>query len=69
MGTAVIRHNDFKEPMEEIARGIFGSNVELISKEGESGEQVPYVIGEGVSPHSLDDLERLEWVLSAKYVR
>lgn len=47
---------------------MFEKNVELITKEGEFGEQILYVIGEEVSPHFLDDLERLEWVLSVEYI-
>lgn len=69
MGTVKIRHNDFEESMEEIARKIFGDKAELFTKDGDSGEKILYVIGDGVSPHSTDDLEELEWVLSAEYIR
>lgn len=69
MGTVLIRHNDFEKSMEQVARDIFGDDAQMFSKEGEHGERILCVVGDNVSPHSIDDLERGKWVLSAKYVK
>ena len=67
MATVKIAHNDFKESMEEIARGIFGNSVCLTTEEGNHGEKILYVEGENVTPHAISDLERMNFVIHAEF--
>lgn len=66
VGRLLIRHNDEPEAMEEIARSIFGNSAIITSNDGSHGEVETYVSKDGLTPHAIPDLERMEFVISAE---
>jgi hypothetical protein len=67
MARVIIAHNDLEESMEEIAREIFGNSVCIITEDGNHGEKILCVEGDGVTPHAISDLERMDFVLCAQF--